>query len=112
MKDPASLYICWYKDQVPTSYDAFKMVTTKLDRKDKNTFSKNKKIVEVMEEYAGDCPQVRAEESGGIEALSLWEISVVEIANLAVERAKEYLGKSTIGKADFKKKPSLLGETI
>ena len=70
------------------------------------------KIVEVMEEYAGDCPQVRAEEYGGIEALTLWEISVVEIANLAVERAKEYLGKSTIGKADFKKKPSLLGETI
>lgn len=104
MKNPATIYISWYKDQVPASYEAFKKVTIKLDRKDKNAFSKNKKIIETMEEYAGKSPEIRPKEDFGIEALTLWEVSVAEIANLSVENAKTQLGKSTISKADFKKK--------
>ena len=104
MKNPASIFICWYTDQVVASYEAFKKITKKLDKKDKNAFSKLKCIIGGMIKYAGKTPDPRSTEDCGIEELTLWEQSVADIANLAVENAKAQLGKSIITRNDFKNK--------
>ena len=83
---------------------AVRAAAEKLDKKDKNAFSKFKCIVGGMIKYAGKSPETRTEEDCGIDALTLWEISVADIANLSVENAKAQLGKSIITKNDFKNK--------